>query len=865
MKETTRILGMLFFALIVVPSIVFAHEATTINDGWSFIFEGDSTTKATHLPHCWNADAYSTPDYKRGTGTYTKTLEIPESLGGKQVYLKFDGAATKSEVLIDGILVGSHAGGYSAHLINITPYITPGGEYQLTVVVNNSDKTIPPYSADFTFMGGLYRDARLINADATHFGIDKGNAIKVTPHVYPNGKCALSVAGSVMNSGKRKSGVDVSVQVISAEGKVLASKSQKVVLRRDKERSDFSIFLKTLPDVELWSPETPNLYIVKINLKDGNKILDSAVETTGFRSFAFNDNGEFLLNGKPYKLRGMCRHQDQAPMGIALADEQHRRDMQMIKDMGANFIRLGHYQQDDAILEMCDRLGLIAWEEIPVIDYVPESHEFADNCETMLRDMIRDHYNHPSIALWGYMNEILLRMPGENQDATKSRTLDLARRLEKIVKEEDHTRMTTMAFHGSDIYNKTGLAEISDVKGWNLYSGWYGGQFDGFEQYLSEQHREHPDHKLIVSEYGAGSDLRIHSLKPEAFDFSMEYQQDYLEHYLPVIEDSVFIAGASHWNFIDFSSANRAESMPHINNKGLVTNDRKTKDVYFYYKAAWHDLENDTIAHIASRDWQERTDIFDESGFIVRSLKVYTNLPSIIMTVNGLQYQADNVKNNTAVFDVRLKPGINVMEVFDVNNLVLPLDVMTLNISAIDSKNGLIDPGNEDLAINVGSNCYFRSDETGLTWLPDKEYTPGGLYGYRNGRRSVSQDEISLTTDIPLMQRALYDTEEYRVDVVPGLYEVELSFAELASPSAMSAYMLGHNSGNGYNLPADMDIYINGKKVESGFSPGRISGIKTMVKRRYITEVGADSCISVEFDAMKNASTLLSAIKIRKL
>lgn len=864
MKRTVPILSILLCVLFSTSIPSLAYEARTINDGWTFRYENDTTSSAVHLPHSWNKDAYSTSNYKRGTGYYTRIFETPKDIRGKQVYLKLDGAANKSEVLIDGVSVGTHIGGYSPHVINITPYIKAGGNHQLTVTVDNSDKDIPPYSADFTFMGGLYRDVWLITSDDTHFSIEPENSIKITPKVFPGGRCAISIDGSVMNMSQRKTRVLVNVQLISPEGKIVASKSEKVFLRKNKKSSDFSISLTNLPDIKLWTPESPNLYSVKVSLKESGRTLDSIEETTGFRTFAFGENGEFLLNGKPYKLRGMCRHQDQAPMGIALTDEQHRRDMQMIKDLGANFIRISHYPQDDAILEMCDRLGLIAWEEIPVIDYVPDSENFADNCEVMLRDMIRDHYNHPSIAMWGYMNEILLRMPYENKDSTIARTLALAERLEKVVREEDPHRLTSMAFHGSDIYNETGLADITDVRGWNLYSGWYGGNLDDFGQYLSRQHQEHPDHRLIVSEYGAGSDLRIHSLEPEAFDFSMEYQQKFLEHYLPVIEDSTFVAGASHWNFIDFSSANRAESMPHINNKGLVTNDRRKKDVYYYYQAAWHDIDKDTVAHIASRDWQQRTEIFDESGYISRPLKVYTNLPSLVIKVNGRHYQVNDIKNHTAQFEALLQPGINTIEIFAENDTNTPLDAMTLSVAGIDSRNGIFDLGTAELGINVGSNCYFRSDASGQTWLPDKEYQQGGLYGHTGGRRSVTQDEIQLTDD-PLFQHALYGLDEYRIDVSPGRYEVELSFADMASPSAMSAYMLGHNAGSGDNVPANMDISINGKDVETGFSPGAISGVKSMVKRRYLTEVGDESHISVRFSPLANGSTLLSSIKIRKL
>ena len=842
-----------------------SRDIRSINDGWKFSYAGDTSSVKVRLPHSWNGDAYSRRDYRRGEGTYMRSLALPAGFEGKRVYLKFDGAASASEVSIDDKKAGDHVGAYSSHILDITPFVSPETRHQLTVKVNNADRNVPPYSADFTFMGGLYRDAWLMGLSPLHLDIVNGpeEGFKATPLLLPDGTCRLTVEGRVVNHTGSNSKLSVTVTLRDASGKVVGKRSERLNIPDGQDRP-FKVDLDKLEGLDLWSPESPALYRVETEVtgRDGS-VTDSGDAWIGFRSFSFDDAGRFILNGKPYKLRGMCRHQDQKPMGIALSDEQHRRDMQLIKDMGANFIRISHYPQDDAVLEMCDRLGLIAWEEIPVIDYVPEGERFADNSETMLREMIRRHYNHPSVVMWGYMNEILLRTPREGRDATYARTLDLARHLEDVLAEEDSTRMSTMAFHGSDVYHEAGLGEITDVKGWNLYQGWYGGRFPDFEAYLSRQHREHPDHKLIVSEYGAGSDLRIHSLHPQAFDFSMEYQQDYLEHYLPVIEDSVFVAGASHWNFIDFSSANRAESMPHINNKGLVTNDRRKKDVYHYYRAKWHDLPTDTVAHIAVRDWQERTDVDPGEGKVNRPVKVYTNLPMVSLRVNGSLLPVQDVANCTAVFDVPFHDGMNLIELLSADGKRV-LDASTVNMHLLHTRDNLLDLGTDEMAVNVGSDCYFRSDDSGLTWLPDRQYAQGEFYGHSGGSRSVSQDEIELTSDMPLLQRSLTGLEEYRFDLVPGQYEIEMSFADLSSPSALSAYMLGHNAGSKDTPPAGMDIVINGSKVETSFMPGVEAGVKTMVTRRYRTEVTEDGVLRVNFTPA-GGTTSLAAIKVRKL
>ena len=221
----------------------------------------------------------------------------------------------------------------------------------------------------------------------------------------------------------------------------------------------------------------------------------------------------------------------------------------MMKEMGANFLRISHYPQDDALLEMCDREGMLVWEEIPIVNMVPKEAEFADNCESMLIDMMRQHYNSPSVILWGYMNEIfLLSSYGVKDETSTERTLALAKRLEDVLHKEDPYRLSTMAFHGSDIYNTTGISEIPNVVGWNLYDGWYGEDLLGFDRYLANQHKLFPTHPLIVSEYGAGSDARIHSFHPIRFDFSIDYQQIYTEPYVNVIESTPYIMGASYWN-----------------------------------------------------------------------------------------------------------------------------------------------------------------------------------------------------------------------------------------------------------------------------------------------------------------------------
>ncbi len=485
----------------------------------------------------------------------------------------------------------------------------------LAVCVDNSRQDIPPISGDFTFFGGIYRDVWLTAVSKQHFHLTNYGSEGIfisTPKVSEE-KGTILIRGDIKNDATQKALLELEHIIYHPNGSIAQSLKQSIQIKAGEQYS-FRSETSPILSPQLWTPETPHLYRVESILRDKKTktVLDQSNHYTGFRWFSFDGERGFSLNGKPYKLRGICRHQDQKPIGVALTDEMHRRDIKLMKEMGANFIRISHYPQDDALLEMCDKLGMLAWEEIPIIDIVPDTPGYTENCERNLREMIRQHYNHPSIITWGYMNEILLvtqRLYKKEEELKPilERTLALANRLEVVLKEEDTTRVSTMAFHGSNSYNEVGLGSITDIVGWNLYQGWYGGNLTGFEQYLEEQHKKYPSHPMIVSEYGAGSDKRLHSLQPHAFDFSIEYQQKYLEHYLPVLEETSYICGGTHWNFIDFSSALRDESMPRINNKGLVYSNRTPKDIYYYYKAAWR--QDIPVLHIASRDWTHRSGI----------------------------------------------------------------------------------------------------------------------------------------------------------------------------------------------------------------------------------------------------------------
>ena len=852
------------------------REVQTLNDSWKFlqgetaelptsVTYDDSRWQEIHLPHTWNTDAYTEKDYYRGAGWYRRSLKLPEGWQEKQIFLRMDAASKAATVYINGQKVGEHAGGYTAFAFDITPYLSAEEKNTLAIRVDNSREDICPISGDFTFFGGIYRDVWLTVVPKQHFHLTNmgSDGIFITTPQVSEEQGTIAIRGEVKNDADSKANLELSHSIYAPDGTLLQTQKQRLQLKAG-ETLTFDSETSPILNPQLWTPETPHLYRVESTLSDRKtkRVLDRTEHYTGFRWFRFDGREGFFLNGKPYKLRGMCRHQDQKPIGVALTDEMHRRDFMLMKEMGTNFIRISHYPQDDALLEMCDKLGMLAWEEIPIIDIVPETEGYGDNCERNLREMIRQHYNHPSIITWGYMNEILLvtqrRYRGDALKPVLERTLALANRLDKALKEEDPTRVSTMAFHGSNDYNKLGLGDITDIVGWNLYSGWYGGDVTGFERFLNEQQRDYPTHPLIVSEYGAGSDRRLHSLQPQAFDFCIEYQQHYLEHYVPVIEQLPYVCGGTHWNFIDFSSAVRDESMPRINNKGLVYANRTPKDVYHYYKAAWR--SDIPVLYIASRDWTDRTAI---EGTAL-PVKVYSNLPEVELFVNGQSMGKQKTENYHATFQVTFNSREPFVHAKGVWNGLTVEDGLRLKYSPIpstlttESLNGL------ELAINVGSNCFFTSDESQLTWLPDQAYTTGS-WGYIGGKKQSTQTEIKNSADGPLYQTMRSELEGYRFDVPAGQYEVELLFTDIFRPQQQAAYLLGKGEQEGERPQGNrFDIRINGQTVEEAFSPGTDSGYFRAVKRRYVVQSKEGKNLLIEFPT-REGKAFLSGIKLRRL
>lgn len=433
---------------------------------------------------------------------------------------------------------------------------------------------------------------------------------------------------------------------------------------------------------------------------------------------------------------------------------------------------------------------------------------------------------------------------------------------------EDPYRLSTMAYHGNQIYNQIGLSNITDVSGWNLYQGWYENDFKSFDRFVDEEHRKYPYRPLIISEFGAGSDSRLQSLEPQIFDFSMQWQQLYLEYYLPAIMKRPFIVGATEWNFIDFSSASRQETTPHINNKGLMYNDRRPKDVFYYFQAF---LRKDIpVLHIAVDDWKYRTVVSDGEA-VEHPVKVYSNLDRVELSVNGKKLSVQGIENCHAGWRVPLVVGRNTLvasgiyqgkkveQVSDVFVKIQPRHIAAANIRQLE------------LAVNVGSNCFFMDDKSDLCWLPDQVYTPGswGYVGgevfYRSPGRIGTTAEVKNTRNVPLLQTKRKDIKAYRFDLSDGEYEVELLFADLNAPSERVTYDLGGTAvlSNADFRGSVFNVSVNGRLWLNHFSPAmEVGGNRCLSKKLRV--IVTDGNLTVGFEAVKGM-TFLNGIKLFRI
>ncbi|MBR3787145.1 MAG: glycoside hydrolase family 2 protein [Firmicutes bacterium] len=584
-----------------------------LNFRWSFSKQAETVPAemptmwdVISLPHSWNAvdGQDGGNDYYRGTAYYAKTfhkMDIPEA---KKYFLEIRGANSSATVYLNGQELATHHGGYSTWRVDLTEAMNDM-ENLLVIAVNNEENDfVYPQMADFTFYGGLYRDVNLICLDESHFDVEfwGSNGIKVTPVV--EGKNAkVEFEAFVKNM---KEGQQIRYAVKDAEGKTVAAVTTE----------DTNVTLE-VADVHLWhGRKDPYMYEATAELIEDETVIDNVFAPIGFRTFEIDSERGFILNGEEYMLRGVSRHQDKWGKGNALTPEDHELDMELIYEVGANTIRLAHYQHDQYFYDLCDKYGMVVWAEIPYISkHMPTGRE---NTITQMKELVAQNYHHPSIVVWGLSNEI--GIGGSDEDLLENHHI-----LNDLCHEMDKTRKTVVAAVSPCDINDPYL-QIPDVVSYNHYFGWYGGETDMNGPWFDKFHATHPNTPIGCSEYGCEA-LNWHTSNPVQGDYTEEYQAYYHEELIKQFFSRKYMWATHVWNMFDFGADARNEGGENgQNHKGLMTMDRKYKKDAFYAYKAW--LSDEPFVHICGKRYVDRVEE-------VTKVTVYSNQPEVELFANG--------------------------------------------------------------------------------------------------------------------------------------------------------------------------------------------------------------------------------------
>jgi beta-galactosidase len=552
-------------------------------------------------------------------------------------------------------------------------------------------------------------------------------------------------------------------------------------------------------------------------------------------------------------------------------------DLSKIKAMGANFLRVAHYPQDQAVLDACDELGVLASVETPLVSEITESKAFTDNALRMQMEMIRQNYNHPSIIMWTYMNEILLKMKFKDDESRRKTYVENVRRLalalEKATRRADPYRYTMIPNHHSiKAYKEAGLTNIPMIVGWNVYHGWYGGDLADFSAVLDKLHKEVPGKPYMITEYGADADPRIHSFKPERFDKSVEYATRFHQTYLKAILEKAFVAGAQVWNFADFGSEDREETMPHINNKGLMTIDRKPKNTYYLYCAF---LSNTPYLKIGAAEQELRSGIGSQGQQVAtQPVEVFGNVGRAELFVNGKSMGTKPFKDHIAVWNVPFQNGKNILKVIS-SEAVKSEDQASINFKVIPANLSSRELPFRELAISLGDPRYFEDETRHRIWLPDQPYSKGS-WGYIGGVPYAKEDhghqpfgtdkDIIGTSMNPIYQTQRIGLEGYKLDVPDGKYEVVMHFAELVG-SEMTT-VLPYNLLSSYKKSAKEDrifnIYLHGHLIANHLDLPNQFGPARAVRKKATVIIKNNKGIYLQFKAIEGRP-VLNALEVRRL
>ncbi len=633
-----------------------------LNDNWQFRFGHQvekNTVARVDLPHTWNAqDALSgRTDYKRGLGHYERRLFVPADWKGQRLYLRFEGANSIADLFVNGRHAGQHRGGYGAFVFEITDFVNYGKANTLRVSVNNAETLeLMPLVGDFNFYGGLYRDVHLVRTGPTCISLlDHGSSgIRLVQDSVSKDYAAIRALVALSNGSDTATQAEVLLRLLDGDREVAA---QRLTLTLPPDSSVEGSLPVSLRRPHLWDGRRdPFRYRAEVSLWRNGHEVDRVEQPLGLRYYHIDPERGFFLNGRHLPLRGVCRHQDRSEVGNALRREHHDEDAAIMAEMGANAVRLAHYPQAEYFYDLMDRYGFIVWAEIPFVGPGGYSDEgfvnlpaFRQNGREQLVELIRQHYNHPSIVVWGLFNELSMR--GDDPVPYIKELNDLAHR-------EDPTRLTVAASNTDGALNF-----VTDAMAWNRYDGWYGGTPAGLGQWLDHMHTTHPDLRIAISEYGAGASLyHQQDTLVKTVATSFWHPENWQTHYHMAnwreISARPFVWGSFIWNLFDFGAAHRHEGdRVGINDKGLVSFDRRTrKDAFYFYKANWN--KEIPLLYLAERRCTRRTRP-------VQTFMAFTNQPEAELFVNGTSCgHAKTDSLGTVRWNgVRLRPGQNEIRV----------------------------------------------------------------------------------------------------------------------------------------------------------------------------------------------------------
>ena len=642
-----------------------------LNNDWNFRFSHQvqkGTEVRVDLPHTWNAqDALSGKiDYKRGIGNYEKNLFIRSEWKGKRLFIRFEGVNNIADVFVNRRHIGEHRGGYGAFIFEITGKVEYGKENSILVRVNNGEQLdIMPLVGDFNFYGGIYRDVHLLIIDETcisplNYASPGVRLIQDSvSHKYAKVRAVVDLS----NGGSSNREVELNVRLLDGQ-RVVKEGTKKVNLSGNAAMQQEFTFEIDQP--HLWNGrQDPFLYQAEVVLSRNGQMVDRVIQPLGLRFYRIDPDKGFFLNGKHLPLQGVCRHQDRSEVGNALRPQHHEEDAALMLEMGVNAVRLAHYPQATYFYDLMDKTGIIVWAEIPFVGpggyndkgFVDLS-AFRANGKEQLKELIRQHYNHPSICVWGVFNE--LTELGDNP-------VEYIKELNVLAHQEDPTRPTTSAS------NQMGdLNFITDAIAWNRYDGWYGGTPADLGKWLDRMHKDHPEICIAISEYGAGASIyhqqdSLVKTVPTSWWHPENWQTYYHIENWKTISSRPYVWGSFVWNMFDFGAAHRTEGdRPGINDKGLVTFDRKVrKDAFYFYKANWN--REEPMLYLTGKRNTIRTQR-------LQTIAAFTNLSGAELFVNGKSY-GKAIPDSYAILEwknVELEPGENEIKVVSTNKK-LPL------------------------------------------------------------------------------------------------------------------------------------------------------------------------------------------------